>query len=224
MAPGRVSCRKDGHDRRVPLYPVAGIPAGHRHRSCRTYVEDAITTVYPVVGGDIAPVAPAIGPAQPGSAPPVRNDTSTAEAAKNQAGQVADTAKQAATQVAGTVKEQAGQVTAEAGKQAKQLLSQAQSEVTEQAAATQQRVRRGTACPGGRADRDDEELRAGRAGDRPGPSGRGQGAPGRRMVWPTGTRAPCSKRSGGPSPAANRAPTWQSRSTPASWRADCPAV
>lgn len=106
-------------------------PPGTATGPTDTDVEDAITTAYPVVAEDIAPVAPSIGPAQPGSAPPFRNDTSTAEVAKNQAGQVADTAQRAATQVAGAVKEQAGQVTADAGKQARQLLAQVQPEVTE---------------------------------------------------------------------------------------------
>ena len=100
--------------------------------------QDVTETVQRIMGEDIAPPKHAATAPSAGSA-----DTSTTDAAKDQAGQVADTAKHAGTQVAGTVKEQAGEVTAEAGKQAKQLLAQAQSELSEQAGATQQRVSEG---------------------------------------------------------------------------------
>jgi len=108
----------------------------------RAAVRQEVTdTVQRIMGDDIAPPEQSTSPV---AAPQVgTDDSSTADMAKDQAGQVADTAKQAGTAVAGTVKEQAGEVTAEAGKQAKQLLAQAQSEVTEQAAATQQRVAEG---------------------------------------------------------------------------------
>lgn len=120
--------------------PTPGFPTGTtgspQHR------QEVTDTVQRIMGDDIAP--PAVLPtAAAHRAPTASDESSTAEVAKDQAGQVADTAKQAGAQVAGTVKEQAGQVTAEAGKQAKQLLAEAQSQVTEQAGATQQRVAEG---------------------------------------------------------------------------------
>lgn len=103
--------------------------------------QEVVDTVQRIMGDDIAPPETAAGPPAPrGTKPSNGADTSTTEAAKDQAAQLTDTAKQAGGQVVDTVKEQAGQVTAEAGRQAKQLLSQAQSELTDQAAATQQRV------------------------------------------------------------------------------------
>jgi len=119
----------------TPEFPT-GTPDSSRHR------QEVTETVQRIMGEGIAP--PTDPPAVPTfSGTGGRDESSTTDVAKDQAGQVADTAKQAGTQVAGTVKEQAGQVTTEAGKQAKQLLSQAQSELTEQAGATQQKVSEG---------------------------------------------------------------------------------
>lgn len=79
-------------------------------------------------------------------APNGRSDTgggapdSTAEVARQQAGEVADTAGQAGAQVVQSAKEQIGEVTQEAGRQARDLLDQVRSEATDQAATQQQRA------------------------------------------------------------------------------------
>ncbi|CAN5554587.1 hypothetical protein BH10ACT9_BH10ACT9_46050 [soil metagenome] len=72
-----------------------------------------------------------------------REQPSTTDVAKEQAGDVATTARDAGKHVAGVAGEQAGQVASEATHQVKQLVSQTRSELTEQAAAQQQRVASG---------------------------------------------------------------------------------
>jgi len=72
-----------------------------------------------------------------------RGEPSTADVAKNQAGEVANTAVDAGKRVAGVAGEQANQVASEATQQVKQLVQQTRSELTEQAASQQKRVASG---------------------------------------------------------------------------------
>ncbi len=72
-----------------------------------------------------------------------REESSTAEAAKSQAAEVAGTARDAGKHVAGVAGEQAGQVASEATQQVKHLVAQTRGELTEQAASQQQRVASG---------------------------------------------------------------------------------
>jgi ElaB/YqjD/DUF883 family membrane-anchored ribosome-binding protein len=72
-----------------------------------------------------------------------REERSTTDVAKHQAGEVAKTASDAGKHVAGVAGEQAGQVASEATHQVKQLVQQSRSELTEQAATQQKRVASG---------------------------------------------------------------------------------
>ncbi len=72
-----------------------------------------------------------------------RGESSTADIAKGQAGEVANTAGDAGKHVAGVAGEQAQQVASEATRQVKQLMAQTRSELTEQAASQQKRVASG---------------------------------------------------------------------------------
>ena len=72
-----------------------------------------------------------------------REETSTADVAKDQAAEVAGTAADAGKHVAGVAGEQAAQVASEATQQVKQLVEQTRGELTEQAAGQQQRVASG---------------------------------------------------------------------------------
>lgn len=69
--------------------------------------------------------------------------SSTADAAKAEAGNVAQTSKESAASVAGTAKEQGQQVLSEATNQAKNLLDETKSQVTSQAGEQQQRAATG---------------------------------------------------------------------------------
>lgn len=91
-------------------------------------------------GSTYPPAAAEPQPASFGAPNGNGEESSTTDAAKKQAGQVAQTAKHAGTQVAGTVKEQAGAVTAEVGHQARNLLNQTRGEIADQASTQQQRV------------------------------------------------------------------------------------
>ena len=72
-----------------------------------------------------------------------RGESSTADVAKGQAGEVANTAGDAGKHVAGVAGEQAQQVASETTQQVKQLLAQTRGELTEQAASQQKRVASG---------------------------------------------------------------------------------
>lgn len=73
-------------------------------------------------------------------APGADTDSSTAEVAKAQAGEVAGTAADAGKHVAGVAGDQAQQVVGEVKSQAQDLIGQTRDELTTQAAAQQQRV------------------------------------------------------------------------------------
>jgi len=70
-------------------------------------------------------------------------EQSTADVAKDQAGEVASTASDASKHVAGVAGEQASQVASEATQQVKDLVQQTRGELTEQAATQQKRVASG---------------------------------------------------------------------------------
>ncbi|MCU1480881.1 MAG: hypothetical protein JWQ19_1667 [Subtercola sp.] len=82
-------------------------------------------------------------PAQPSEQTPNEKPSSTAEAAKDQAGQLKDQAVSSGSQVAGAAKDAAGDVVGEAKTQAKDLFQQTQSELKDQAATQQKRVATG---------------------------------------------------------------------------------
>ena len=94
--------------------------------------------------GAYAPGAYVPSPPPPGTydmAPPTQQEEpSTAEVAKDQAGQVAGSAGDAAQHVAGVAKDQATQVAAEATRQVKHMLWQAQSELSGQAQVQQEKL------------------------------------------------------------------------------------
>ena len=71
------------------------------------------------------------------------SDPSTADVAREQAGQVGRTAGDAGQRVAGTAAQQAGQVGQEARRQARDLLGQAQGQLNDQARNGQQQAREG---------------------------------------------------------------------------------
>jgi len=72
-----------------------------------------------------------------------RGEPSTADVAKDEAGEVANTATDAGKRVAGVAGEQAGRVASEASQQVQDLVHQTRAELTDQAATQQKRVASG---------------------------------------------------------------------------------
>lgn len=97
----------------------------------------------PPVDPGYIPVVPPTPPADIYHAPTPDEQPSTADAAKDQAANVAGGAADAAQHVAGVAQEQVGQVAAGAARQVKELIGQAQSELSDQAQVQQQRAASG---------------------------------------------------------------------------------